>query len=279
MVLITDKFHKASNGTRAEATTLTAQKALGASTISTAALNGWPTDTVVDFQIYNTNTQGAIVAGSQSDWRGIVSGTTITQLQLTGGSDTVYPIGAIVVALPTANWANSLVDGILTSLDQDGTIKANGVDNTAALADSIVTSAKIADGTIVTTKLADNAVTGAKISSYKVQAQADTVNSTQSSAKIYTGWGQILGTNASSITEIVTLPAAVGGILSATSTSLGFKTGGTVAANITEFDSEIATAFGIQITDITTTSFRVTLTSTGTFGPAYHGYSWTLIVT
>jgi len=136
MVLITDKFHKASNGTRAEATTLTAQKALAASSISTAALNGWPTDTPVNFQLYTTDTQGNIVPGSQSDWVGIVSGTTITQLQLTGGSDDIYPIGTIVVCLPTSDWADSLVEGILTQHNQDGThgaVTASSLTSTSGL--------------------------------------------------------------------------------------------------------------------------------------------------
>ena len=163
MALITDKFHKASNGTRAEATTLTAQKGLGASSISTAALNGWPTDTPVDFQIYNTDTNNNIVPGSQSDWVGIVSGTTITQIQLTGGSDDIYPIGAIVVGLPTANWADSMVEGILIHSDPDGTLKAGSIDTTAVLADGVVTSAKIADGTIVTTDISTNGVGASNI--------------------------------------------------------------------------------------------------------------------
>ena len=159
MVLITDKFHKASNGTRAEATTLTAQKALAASSISTAALNGWPTDTPVNFQLYTTDTQNNIVPGSQSDWVGIVSGTTITQLQLTGGSDSIYPIGTIVVCLPTSDWADSLVEGLLVSHDQDGTLIAGAVDNAAVLASNVVTTAKILDANVTTAKLASAAVT------------------------------------------------------------------------------------------------------------------------
>jgi len=163
MVLITDKFHKASNGTRAEATTLTAQKALAASSITVAALNGWATDTPVDFQLYNTDTSNNIIPGSQSDWTGIVSGTTITQLVLTGGSDDIYPIGAIVVCLPTANWADSLMEGVLTSLDQDGTLKAGAVDNAAVLGSDVVTTSKILNANVTTAKIADAAITSAKI--------------------------------------------------------------------------------------------------------------------
>jgi len=161
MVLITDKFHKVSSGTRAQPTTLTAQKALAASSISTAALNGWATDTPVDFQLYLPDSNNLDnfgnpkpIPGSQSEWTGIVSGTTITQLELTGGSDTIYPIGTIVVALPTANWADSLVEGILTHADPDGTLKANAVDSTAVVADSIITTAKLADGAVTSAKLA-----------------------------------------------------------------------------------------------------------------------------
>ena len=162
MVLITDKFHKASNGTRAEATTLTAQKALGASSISTAALNGWATDTPVDFQLYTVDTQNNIVPGSQSDWTGIVSGTTITQLQLTGGSDDIYPIGTIVVCLPTANWADSLIEGVLLHANQNGSLVPAAV--TAALTTAPAGTTQLADGSVTTAKIADNTVTNAKLS-------------------------------------------------------------------------------------------------------------------
>jgi hypothetical protein len=127
---ITDKFRKASAGTRAEPTTLVAQKTIGATSISTAALNGWATDTAVDFQIYQTNTQGQIVAGTQSDWTGIVTGTSITQIQLQAGNDDNYPIGSVVVALPTAAWADDLVDGLAGptgSINQDGSLKTTAV--------------------------------------------------------------------------------------------------------------------------------------------------------
>jgi len=180
MVLITDKFHKASNGTRAEATTLTAQKALAASSISTAALNGWPTDTPVNFQLYTTDTQGNIVPGSQSDWVGIVSGTTITQLQLTGGSDDIYPIGTIVVCLPTSDWADSLVEGILTHADQDGTLAAGAVDSAAVLASNVVTTAKILDSNVTTAKLADMSVTVNKLSTGATTATTMTSETTAS---------------------------------------------------------------------------------------------------
>lgn len=155
MAAITDKFNKASAGTRAEPTTLVAQKTIGATSLSAAALNGWPTDTAAHFQIYRTNTQNEIIAGTQSDWKGVVSGTTITQLQLQAGNDDNYPIGSVIVALPTAAWADDLVDGLIGptgSLNQDGSLKTTSIPNNS------VTNAKIVDGAVTSDKLASGSV-------------------------------------------------------------------------------------------------------------------------
>ncbi len=178
MAAITDKFNYASSGTRAEPTTLTAQKAVAATSISCAALNGWPTASAVHFQLYTTDVNNNIVAGSQSDWKGVVSGTTITQLQLQAGTDTVYPIGSIVVALPTAGWADDLADGLLNEHNEDGShadVTADSVatntiteDTTGAgvtidgvqLKDSQIATANA----VVTSSIADGAVTFAKTS-------------------------------------------------------------------------------------------------------------------
>jgi hypothetical protein len=68
---------------------------------------------------------------------------------------------------------DDLVDGVLTSLDQDGTLKASAVDSSTVLASSVVTAAKLAtdavetakikDLNVTTGKIADDAVTSAKI--------------------------------------------------------------------------------------------------------------------
>lgn len=118
---ITDKFTEATNGTRPVPTTLTAIKAVGAASISCGALTGWPTATAVHFIIYTTDVSGNKVAGSQTDWKGIVSGTSITNLTLKAGTDNGYSVGAIVEAAPTAAWADDLTEGILVEHEQDGT--------------------------------------------------------------------------------------------------------------------------------------------------------------
>lgn len=116
-----DKFKLASNGSRPSPTTLTALKSIGASSITVGALTGWPTTTGVDFCIYTIDTSGNKVAGSQTDWSGTASGTTISNLTLRAGTDNGYAVGAIVESGPVAAWADDIVSGINVEHDQDGT--------------------------------------------------------------------------------------------------------------------------------------------------------------
>lgn len=139
---INDKFTEATNGTRPVPTTLTSLKSIGAASISCGALTGWPTATAVHFIIYTTDVNGNKVAGSQTDWKGIVSGTTITNLTLKAGTDNGYSVGAVVEAAPTAAWADDLTEGIRVEHKQDGT-------HSDITADSVTVSGNIeATGTI-----------------------------------------------------------------------------------------------------------------------------------
>jgi hypothetical protein len=159
----TDKFTSASNGTRPSPTTLTGTRAVAATSISCAALTGWPTATAVHFIIYTTDTSGNKVAGSQLDCKGVVSGTSITNITYKAGNDTGNSIGAIVEAAPTAAWADDIVAGITAHANQDGTLKAGAVNDTTVLASDVVTTAKILDSNVTTAKIADNNVTAAKL--------------------------------------------------------------------------------------------------------------------
>lgn len=117
---ISDLLTQATNGTRASAATLTVIKGVGASTITCNALTGWPTATAVHFSIY-TVINGVKTVGSQTDWKGVVAGSTITALTLRAGTDQAYPIGAIVEAAPTAAWNTDLINALLLQHNQDGT--------------------------------------------------------------------------------------------------------------------------------------------------------------
>jgi len=146
---INDKFTQGTNGTRPVPDTLTAIKAIGAPSISCGALTGWPTATAVHFSIYNIDTSGNKVANSQTDWKGVVSGTTITNLTLMAGTDNGYAVGAVVEAGPTAMWAKDMADGMIAEHEQDGThgaITPTSVNTGAITATSITTSSLTISG-------------------------------------------------------------------------------------------------------------------------------------
>ncbi len=141
---ITDLFNEPTTTTRPDAGALTAQKLIGAASITVDTTAGWPTATAVHFVIYQVTAAGVRVEGTQTEWKGIVtSSTAIGTLTLQAGTDQVYPIGSKVICTPTAAWGDDLVEGILTHADQDGTLKAGAVDNAGVIADGIITPAKL----------------------------------------------------------------------------------------------------------------------------------------
>lgn len=176
---ITDKFTSATNSSRPAATTLVSPHANGETTISVSALTGWPTDTAVHFIIYTTDTSGNKIAGSQTDWKGVVSGTTITNLQLKAGTDSGYSIGAIVECSPTAYWAKDLADGLQVAHGQDGVHKAGLVLPTPKITTSLNDSAgnevirTPATGSAVNDVTVTNAATG---TAPKISASGDDTN-------------------------------------------------------------------------------------------------------
>jgi hypothetical protein len=118
----TDKFNKVLSGTtRPVATTLSAQKLDGATSFSVVATTGWETSTPVHGIMYRTDAQGNKVAGSQIDWKGDVSGTTVSNVVVTAGDDDTYDIGDTVELAPTAAWGDDIATGILVEHNQDGT--------------------------------------------------------------------------------------------------------------------------------------------------------------
>lgn len=119
---VTDNFTKASAGTRPIATTLSASRAIGATTITCTELSGWPADgEAVHFIIYTLDVNGKKVNGSQVDCKGVRSTNTITNIQYKAGTDNGNAIGAVVQASPTAAWADDLVDGLRNEHNSDGT--------------------------------------------------------------------------------------------------------------------------------------------------------------
>lgn len=118
---IVDKFSNPSSGVRPVSTTVSTLRNAGGTTLACADLTGWATDTAVHFVTYKIDGAANVVVGSQSDWKGIVSGSNINNLTLTGGTDAGNAAGDIVEMLPTVRWGKELTDGIRVEHNQDGT--------------------------------------------------------------------------------------------------------------------------------------------------------------
>lgn len=119
---ITDKFADTYNAANPNVARVTSTRSAAGTSLSCDNLSGWPTGTVVHFSTYQLNTSNQVVAGTQIDWVGIVSGSTIGSLtRITGATDNGSAVGDVVEMNPTAKWASNLVNGILVGHNQDGT--------------------------------------------------------------------------------------------------------------------------------------------------------------
>lgn len=126
---IADLITRASQTSRPTPTSLTSTRNIGDGTISVNTTSGWATDTAVHFIIYRKDVTGKKVNGSQTDWKGVVSGgSTLIDLELEAGTDNGDAIGAIVEAAPTAAWVDDLVTALLISINQDGSLKGAAVE-------------------------------------------------------------------------------------------------------------------------------------------------------
>jgi hypothetical protein len=144
----TDYFTKV--GDPGTASTLAAPGHLiGGTSITVVSTANYPTTTGCTFAIDTVtlvNGEEVRDAGSYTEWTGVVTGaTTIESMVLRYGTDQNYPAGATTrVYIPvSSSRENRLIDGLLVSHDQDGTLKADAVDNSAAIKDGVVTAAKI----------------------------------------------------------------------------------------------------------------------------------------
>ncbi len=124
-----------------------------------------PTDTAVTFIIDRVDSNEVSTPSVREVCTGVVSGSSIISCTRgqQGTSAQVHALGAVVEFVVSAEIQNDLVDGLLVSHDQDGTLKAGAVDVAAVLASDVVTTAKILDSNVTTAKIADSNVTAAKL--------------------------------------------------------------------------------------------------------------------
>jgi hypothetical protein len=202
---------------------LTATLASGSSpgTATCAALTGWPTTTAVYFCIYTTDTSGNKVAGSQTDWVGVVSGSTITSLALKAGTNVGYSVGAIVEASPVASWADALVSGLLVEHNQNGT-------HGAVTATSVTSSAGVTIGGNLSVTGTLTGITPAKFQNpYKFSVYRSAAGSSAATGPVlYDTKSYDTGTNVDIVTNKGRFTAPVAGFYTFKA-SLGQTYGGT----------------------------------------------------
>ena len=152
---INDYFNKASNmgGDYPAVATVTSARTTGGATLTCDDLSSWATDTPVHFSTFQINADGSVNTATQTDWKGIVVGNTITEMtRLAGAADSGNASGDRVELNPTIGWLDDLITGLLVSHKQNGALKDSAVTENA-IATGAVTNSKIADGTIQAQKI------------------------------------------------------------------------------------------------------------------------------
>ncbi len=153
---VNDYFQKVAMST---ATTMSAPGyTVGTTTINVGSTTNWVTETGITFGVDEIDANGERIAGTYNIFRGTVaSATQLANVTYVGGdANRNYSAGATTRVYMLVSYAreNRLVDGLLVSHDQDGTLKAGAVDNADVLADDVVTTAKILDASVTNAKLA-----------------------------------------------------------------------------------------------------------------------------
>ena len=87
--------------------------------ISMGDIKSWPEE--CDFITYARDEQGKVDEETRVVWSGTKDDDTNVTANRTGGSDSYVPGGTdYATVVPTHKWANDLVDGVASSLPQDG---------------------------------------------------------------------------------------------------------------------------------------------------------------
>lgn len=105
-------------------------KALAAASINLSDVTNWSTSSAIHFSIFDVITVAGITVKdptTQTDWKGTLAGSTISNLTLTGGTDRAYTAGAIAELTPTARYAKDLYDWGIAHANQDGSLKTSAV--------------------------------------------------------------------------------------------------------------------------------------------------------
>ena len=147
-----EKFGKASaNNKKSEVTTVKTARQPGESVLSCFDLSSFSTTHPVFFVTYkkipDPDNAKEVKIINETSWQAKVNpdNNTLTNLTLAPGyTDIGNEVGDCVECIPTAFWANSLIDGLNQTLDNNGKIKPDAMPNvTAAIKEKSITADKI----------------------------------------------------------------------------------------------------------------------------------------
>lgn len=130
---ITDKANKVSNGSQPLPTTLSADKNAGVATASLNAATGWDITTAKHIRMFKTKTVNGQTVPDTTKlcyYKATLAGTTLSNITLvwsSTGSDQKFDIGDSVDLSLTAGWIDDLIDLILLTHNQNGTLKTGAV--------------------------------------------------------------------------------------------------------------------------------------------------------
>lgn len=150
----TDKITETYNGQNPTSTTVSSPRVIGGTTLTCASLAGWPTNTAVHFATFQADSNNNKIAGTQVDWKGVVSGSSINSLTRQGAAaDGGNSVGDIAEMMPTYSWAQDLAKGLESQHNNDGT-------HAAVTATSVTTTGGITAGSGLTMSAGTFSLTG-----------------------------------------------------------------------------------------------------------------------
>lgn len=124
MATIEDLITETQNGANPVVTQVDSPRNLGGSVLNCESLENWPTNTAVHFQTYQLNSSNVKIAGTSTDWKAVVSGSTLEDLTYMGGAlDAGNSIGDYVEMMPTYSWGQNLAEALEVLHNTDGTFK------------------------------------------------------------------------------------------------------------------------------------------------------------
>ena len=144
-------------GKRPQVAKLSEMHTAGSGFFVCEALAGWANE--CSFVVYEVDTEGNPISGSETDWIGTKNNKTLQNLELTAGIDRDYPTDrTYIVATETAGGRNKLIQGLKNSLDDNGNLKP-----------TIVSENNLSNNSVGTNNLKDNSITTEKLASKAVK--------------------------------------------------------------------------------------------------------------